>query len=506
MNIALLLSMAAEGFGERIAVGDVESGLTYAALHERALAVAEGLRSEPGDNVVFVDVNSEVLPVLLFAASASGKRFVPLNYRLPDDQLRRVLARSAPGIVVAGPSATSRVGGVDGLRVVASEYLPVTSGGVPAVAPDASPMSVAVLLFTSGTTGEPKAAVLRHENLTSYIVGSVEFKGAGPDECAIVSVPPYHIAGISAVLSSVFAGRRIVYLEQFDAVDWVRTAREQSVTHAMVVPTMLARILQVLEDDPRGLPDLRHLSYGGGRMPLPVIEQALFLLPHVDFTNAYGLTETSSTVAVLTPEDHRRAISDQDPLVRARLGSVGRPRPSIELTVRDADGAEVGAGGRGEVWVRGPQVSGEYEGLGTRLDDGWFHTRDAGRLDDEGYLYVEGRLDDVIVRGGENISPGEVEDVLVAHPGIREAAVFGVPDVEWGEAVAAVLVPEPEGRPSCEEVADWVRMQLRSTKVPSHIEFRDALPYTDSGKLLRRAVRDDVVRGRRGVATPTSAT
>jgi acyl-CoA synthetase (AMP-forming)/AMP-acid ligase II len=351
-----------------------------------------------------------------------------------------------------------------------------------------------VLLFTSGTTGEPKAAVLRHRHLVSYVLSTVEFMGAGPDEAALVSVPPYHVAGISAILSSVYSGRRVVQLETFAPDAWVAAARREAVTHAMVVPTMLNRILDVLERDGYALPALRHLSYGGGRMPTPVIERAMTLLPEVDFVNAYGLTETSSTVAVLDPDDHRVAFASDDPEVRRRLGSVGRPLPTLELEIRTADGRPAAAGVSGEIRVRGEQVSGEYLGGGTELDDGWFATKDGGHLDAAGFLFVEGRIDDVIVRGGENLSPGEIEEALLSHPAVAEAGVVGLPDREWGEQVAAVVVLNDRGRPSAAELQDWVRTRLRSSRMPARVEFRAELPYTETGKLLRRVLRDELGR------------
>ena len=188
-------------------------------------------------------------------------------------------------------------------------------------------------------------------------------------------------------------------------------------------------------------------------MPLELVERTLRDLPHVDLVNAYGLTETSSTIAMLTPDDHREAFASDDPAVRARLGSVGRPLPSLEVEVRGDDDAVLPPGEKGEIWVRGEQVAGEYVGSNVLTEDGWFRTRDAGWFDDEGFLYVDGRLDDVIVRGAENISPGEIEEVLMAHPAVAEAAVIGIPDAEWGEAVAAVVVLHPRRarrrRPSC---------------------------------------------------------
>jgi len=307
-----------------------------------------------------------------------------------------------------------------------------------------------------------------------------------------VSVPPYHIAGISAALSSVYGGRRVVYLESFDPEEWVSTARTEKVTHAMVVPTMLNRILDVVEADGGGLPSMRTLSYGGGPMPLPVIERAMRLLPDTGFVNAYGLTETSSTIALLGPEDHRTAMDSSDPAVRARLGSVGQPLPTLEVTVRDELGREVPPGTVGELWVRGGQVSGEYRGAEGSEDDGWFRTRDSVHLDEDGFLFVHGRLDDVIVRGGENLSPGEIEAVLLEHESVDQAAVVGIPDTEWGEKVVAAVVPTPDTKVEESELQDFVRARLRSTKTPERIAVLDELPFNETGKLLRRTLREEL--------------
>jgi acyl-CoA synthetase (AMP-forming)/AMP-acid ligase II len=299
---------------------------------------------------------------------------------------------------------------------------------------------------------------------------------------------------MAAILSSVYAGRRIVQLPAFTAADWVETARREGVTHAMVVPTMLSRIVDHLEThDIDGIPSLRALSYGGGKMPMPVIEKALELMPDCAFVNAYGLTETSSTVCILGPDDHRTAFAATDPDARRRLTSVGRPLPAIELSIRDDDGAEVPAGQRGEVWVRGEQVSGEYLGRGSQCNaEGWFPTKDGGFVDAEGYLFLEGRVDDIIIRGGENMSPGEIEDVLVGHPAIADAAAIGIPDRQWGEKVAAVVVAKKGATVTSDELRDWVTQHLRSSRSPEVIEFRDELPYNDMGKLLRRVLRTEL--------------
>ncbi len=493
MHTALLLEMAAEAFPERTATGPIEDGVTYAELAQRARAGGVWLEGLDAVTVVFVGLNGAALPTALFASAEIGRPFAPLNYRLPDAELRRLLARTAPSAAIVDDDMLARVEGTPGVILVPrSEFdaACVDEANRTAEAP-AADHDIAVLLFTSGTTGEPKVAVLRHRHLAAYVIANVEFMHAEADDAALVSVPPYHIAGIAAVLTSVYAGRRTVYLPAFTPEAWVDLAVAQRITHAMLVPTMLSRIIGVLEARGERLPALRSLSYGGGRMPQPVIERAMALLPQVDFTNGYGLTETSSTIAVLTPDDHRQAMSSSDPAVRRRLGSVGRPLPSLELEIRGPDGEVLAPGQSGEVYVRGEQISGEYLHRKVISDGGWFATNDAGFLDEDGYLFVEGRLDDVIVRGGENISPGEIEDVLRQHPQVADVAVLGLPDDEWGEKVACVVVAKG-ARPSTDDLAGWVRSRLRSTKTPEVWAFREALPYNDTGKLLRRQLKAEL--------------
>jgi acyl-CoA synthetase (AMP-forming)/AMP-acid ligase II len=260
----------------------------------------------------------------------------------------------------------------------------------------------------------------------------------------------------------------------------------------MVVPTMLAWICDVLDGDGAGLPSLRALSYGGARTPATVLQRVMALLPEVDLTNAYGLTETSSTIAVLGPEDHRAA-RDGDPHASARLSSAGRVLPTVEVEVRGPLGDALPAGEPGEIWVRGEQVSGEYAGRDASLDaGGWFPTRDRGWVDADGYLFIEGRSDDTIIRGGENIAPAEIEEVLLQHPAVAQAAVVGVPDDEWGQRIAAVVVLRPGEEVDADEVRDFARQSLRGSRTPELVTFADALPFTETGKLLRRVVRADL--------------
>lgn len=492
----MLLEMACSVFGDRVAVSCEDRSLTYAELYAAAGRGAARLRRSGARHAAHLDVASPALPIALFASAWAGLPFVPLSYRLSDEAVDALLARIEPAALVTDARQAARLAGRPGLRVTARDAFlgAADSGEVPDGDWSTDPDAIAVLLFTSGTTGAPKAAVLRQRHLLSYVLGSVEFASADAAEATLVAVPPYHVAGVAALLSSVYAGRRIVQLPSFSAEAWLARAREQAVTHAFLVPTMLARIVEALAGRrDAALPALRAIAYGGGRMPRPVIERALALFPDTAFTQAYGLTETSSTIAILGPDEHRAALASGDPALRRRIVSVGRPIPTVEVEVRGPDGKPVPPGCVGEIHVRGEQVSGEYLGGGRAVaPDGFFPTRDGGFLDEAGYLYLEGRIDDVIVRGGENLSPGEIEDALLADPAVRDVAVVGIADEQWGEAVAAVVVPRDPaaaGDALRDALRARVRRALRSSRVPARIEFRDALPYNETGKLLRRVVR-----------------
>ncbi len=492
MDLELLLSMAVSLDEQRVAVtGPDGRSLTTGQLAAAAAGAGGLLGERGGTRVVFCDVNGLAFPVTLFGAVAARKPFVPLNFRLADHQLSGVV--SAEDVVVASAQQAERLKGL-GATVAGDSATFVDSALASASEseePPLDPEDVALMLYTSGTTASPKAALLRHRHLAAYVIGTVEFGSAGPEEAALLSVPPYHIAGVMNLLSNLYAGRRVVYLDAFEPQRWLSTVRKEAITHAMVVPTMLARIVSVLEDQPAEVPSLRTLSYGGAKMPTALIDKALRLFPDVAFANAYGLTETSSTIAVLGPEDHRLAVSTDEPDVRARLGSVGMPLPGVEIEIRDEGGIACRPGVSGDIYVRGQQVAGEYVGAAVS-DDGWFATRDRGHVDAVGYLFVEGRADDTIIRGGENVAPAEIEDALLGHDDVVDCAVVGVEDEEWGQRIAAAVVLHPGAASTTDDIRAHVRLQLRASKTPDLVVVVDELPYTDTGKLLRRVVRDQL--------------
>jgi acyl-CoA synthetase (AMP-forming)/AMP-acid ligase II len=495
MNIALLLEMAAEAAPDRVALVCEGKRWTYGDLLAAARGAFELIRQSDAQYVALLDESSEAAVIAVFGAALAGVPYCPLNYRLPDADLAALLGRIAPALVIGDEERITRIAGGQGHTVLAREDFALKAQEtVPAEdAREYDPgEGIAIQLFTSGTTAAPKAAILRHSNLLGYILGTVEFGSADEADAALVVVPPYHIAGISALLSSIYAQRTIVMLPAFSPEGWLELVHTERVSNAFVVPTMLSRIIEAMERmEASDVSSLRAIAYGGGKMPLEVIRKALDLFPQAGFTNAYGLTETSSTVALLGPEDHRAALASDDPAVRARLTSLGTPIPTVEIEIRGENGEVLPAGEPGEIYVRGEQVSGEYKEKSALDAEGWFPTRDAGYMDEHGYLFLSGRADDVIVRGGENMSPGEIEDVLLTHPAIADACACAIPSVEWGETVGvALILREGHAEPAEPDLKDLVRARLRSSRVPEKIVFLAELPYNEMGKLLRRKVKD----------------
>lgn len=493
MSISLLLEMAASGNPDRTAVVSGDLRLTTQQLSDLADGGAGVIAASGAGHVVYVGTGGAMLPLLIFASARAGLTFTPINYRLSAEGIQALIDRLPDPLVIVDERYRETLADVSKRMISSDDFVAAARSAQPTVE-FADPDSVGIVLFTSGTTSAPKAVELTHNNLTSYITGTVEFDSAAPEDAALICVPPYHIAGVSAALSNLYSGRKMVYLPNFDAHEWVRLANDERVTTATVVPTMLDRIVTVLETGGHQLAALRNLAYGGSKVGLPLVRRALELLPGVGFVNAYGLTETSSTIAVLTPDDHREALAASDAEGTKRLGSVGRPVPGIELEIRGEDGTVLGPGQTGELFVRGEQVSGRYTGIGSVLDEnGWFPTKDIAMLDAEGYLFIGGRSDDTIIRGGENIAPAELEEVLIEHPHVRDVAVVGVEDEQWGQAIVAVVVPREGVDPDPEELREYVRKALRGSRTPDRVVFRDELPTTPTGKVLRREIIENLV-------------
>ncbi len=512
MNTSNFVSIPAAMFEDQEILVFEDTRLTYGQLWENIQRLANALRGmgvQRGDCVAVLQTNSHRYVEAYYATAHLGAVFLPVNYRAKLPELEYMLATAKTKVLIVGDRYLDAV---EQLRpqlscVQTLITMETQQDGVPHLdqliaqaSPDFDPPEVddeetTILMYTSGTTALPKAVLLTYNDFTAYVTANVELADGSERGTSLLCVPLYHIAGATNVMSNMFTGRKLVLLRQFDATEWLQTVERERVTHAFLVPTMVKQLLDTPDFHKYDLSSLQNLSYGGAAMPFPVVRRAIEMFPKtVGFVNAFGQTETTSTLTVLGPDDHRLDGSAAEVEVRLRrLKSIGRPLGDVELKVVDDDGKELKTDEVGELWVRTPRV---MKGYGSKdgttsplLQDGWLPTRDMGWIDADGYIFLAGRKDDMIIRGGENIAPAEVEAVIYSHPGVDEAAVIGVPDVEWGQRVAAVIVPRPGTTLTAEEVTEFCRQRLASFKKPEIIRFADSLPKNQMGKILKKDLR-----------------
>jgi acyl-CoA synthetase (AMP-forming)/AMP-acid ligase II len=511
MNIAELLTIPASMFPEQEIVRFEGRGMSYALLCEGVAGMAEVMRSagvRPGDRVAAIQTNVPDMLEALYATASLGAVFVPLNFRARQDELGDMLKVAAPRVVLAGERYLETARDLaaeqpDGPIILALERdadlisgpLSPDEAAAAIAVEEVADEALAVLMFTSGTTAAARGVMLAHADLASFVFSTTEPADGSDRGAVLLAAPLHHVAGLSAALSATFAGRRIVLMRQFEAEEWLALVGQESVTHAFLVPTMLKRVLEHPAFLSTDLSTLRVLSYGAAPMPLSVIRRAIEMFPPtVQFINAFGQTETTSTVTMLGPDDHRlEGTPDEVEKRLRRLGSIGRPLPGVEIAIVDEEGRPLPAGEVGEIAIRSERVMrgyyGEQEATRAALQDGWLRTRDLGWTDEDGYIFLAGRKSDVIIRGGENIAPDEVELVLESHPAVEEAAVIGLPDEEWGERVAAVVVPRAGEQVTPEALVEYCRQRLASFKKPEQIIFADELPRSTLGKVLRKELR-----------------
>src|SRR5262245_13147291 len=509
MNTASFLSIPAGIVPDQEAIVFEGERFTYERTHERVRRLAGALARlgvGRGTRVASLHTNSHQYVEAYYATAMLGGVFIPLNYRAKRPELEYMLTAAEARILFVGERYLDHVDalrgglphletviGFDGVRGVSHDYETlVRSGPEHDVEADVEDDETTILMYTSGTTSLPKGVMLSHGDFSAYVTANVELADGTPRGAALLCVPLYHIAGATNMMTTLWTGRRLVVMPQFEPAAWLEYVERERITHAFVVPTMMKQLLDQPDLERCDLSSLEILSYGGAAMPFPVIRRAIERFPRtVGFVNAFGQTETTSTLTLLGPDDHRLDGSPEDVERRTRrLTSIGRPLPDVEVQIVDDDGRALPAGSVGEICVRTPRVMKGYAGGDTPvLRDGWLPTRDMGWLDDDGYLYIAGRKDDMIIRGGENIAPAEVEAVVQSHPAVEEAAVVGVPDVEWGQRVAAFVVLRAGATTSADELAAFCRQRLASFKKPEVIRFLDELPKNPMGKILRKDLR-----------------
>ncbi|HJU11033.1 MAG TPA: AMP-binding protein, partial [Candidatus Binataceae bacterium] len=480
--------------------------LTYMALNDliaKLCASFKQLGLQQHDVLAILDTNSHLYVSSYYAAAKAGLTFLPLNYRAKDPELEYMINTAKAKLLLAGDryiDLVDRIAGkLPGTRMVAvgqgDGRMPRLTDLLGKAEPDETEAEVededvSVLMYTSGTTSLPKGVMLSFRDFTAYVTANVEMADGTERGAFLVCAPFYHIAGTTAMMTNLWTGRKMIVMPQFEPKLWLELVQSERVTHAFVVPTMMKQLLDEPSFAKTDLSSLTNLAYGGAPMPIAVIRRAIEAFPkNVGFVNAYGQTETTSSLTVLGPDDHRIQGSPAEvELKLKRLNSIGKPLPDVEIRVRDESNSFLPSGEVGEIIIRTPRIMKGYAGRedDAALADGWRATGDLGWVDGDGYVFFAGRKDDMIIRGGENIAPAEIETVLMSHPAVDEAAVIGVPSVEWGQTVKAFVVPRPGQKISAEDLQEFCRARLASFKRPEKIEFIDALPKNPLGKILRK--------------------
>jgi acyl-CoA synthetase (AMP-forming)/AMP-acid ligase II len=483
-----------------------QTRLTYGELNDLVARLAGVFRQQglkPRDVLAILDTNSHLYIASYYAAAKAGLTFLPLNYRAKDPELEYMINTANARLLLVGDRYLDLVKRIhpklNGVKCIALGEGDGALARLTDLAAKTDPdeaeaeieeEDVSVLMYTSGTTSLPKGVMLSFHDFTAYVTANVEMADGTERGVFLVCAPFYHIAGTTAMMTNLWTGRKMVVMPQFEPASWLELVQREKVTHAFVVPTMMKQLLDHPAFSKTDFSSLTNLAYGGAPMPVAVIRRAIEAFPkNVGFVNAYGQTETTSSLTVLGPDDHRiEGTPEQIELKLKRLNSIGKPLPDVEVRVRDEDGKFLAAGQVGEIIIRTPRIMKGYAGRkdDAALADGWRATGDLGWLDEEGYIFFAGRKDDMIIRGGENIAPAEIETVLMSHPAIEEAAVIGEPSVEWGQTIKAFVVLREGRKADAKEIQEFCRTRLASFKRPENIEFIAELPKNALGKILRK--------------------
>jgi acyl-CoA synthetase (AMP-forming)/AMP-acid ligase II len=509
LRVADVIRGMAAARPDAVAIRHGDRAVTYAELDERSNRLAQGLLDAgagPGTRITHLDRGAPEVVELLAAVSKLGAVAVPLNWRLAAAELTRIVDDAAAPLLIAGSAFAGIASDVAG---AVSQPLEVVSVGdeyeswlasFDAVDPGGRGEAgdPVVQMYTSGTTGVPKGVLTTQRNLAAATLNVPAWRF---DEASVslTPLPMFHIGGIGWTYLGLSQGATTILVSEFDAAAVLDLLESARVTNAVFVPTILQLLTTVPGAAERDYSALRSIAYGASPITTPVLKAALrtFRCP---LFGVYGLTETTGGVVQLDPGDH-----EPDGPREHLLRSAGRPRPWMQLRIADpVDGSELPPGAIGEVWLRGPNVMAGYanrpdETAAALTDDGWLRTGDGGYLDDEGFLFLTDRIKDMIVSGGENVYPVEVEEALSHHPAVGEVAVIGVPDDRWGEAIKALVVLRPGSATSAAELVAFARERLAGYKLPRTIDFVDGLPRTASGKVLKHELRD---RYRKAETTP----
>jgi acyl-CoA synthetase (AMP-forming)/AMP-acid ligase II len=483
---------------------------TWAQWNDRVRRLAGALKERGitrGDAVAFLDKNHPACVELTLAAASLGAANAIINFRLAADELDYVLNDSGAKVLIVGKELKPNVDKIRDKLTNVEHVVEVTPEGadgdeyeamLAAATPvergdDVEPDDVCIIMYSSGTTGRPKGVELTQANMIAHTMNAHEGFEFDPGDKNMVSMPLFHVGGSSYVQFGLHDGFPSVMTREVDGMS-LAGAILKGANRTFLVPAVLAKVLESGEDAVKLFGSLKTFAYGASPMPIPLLRQALQAWPNTDFMQAYGLTELCGVISHLLPEAHR------DPGREERLTSAGTVVPNAEVRVVDPDTLEdVPQGEQGELWFRSPQLMKGYhnkpEATAEAITkDGWFRTGDIGRVDEGGYIFVEDRLKDMIISGGENIYSIEVERVLAEHPAVVDVAVIGVPDPKWGEVVKAVV--QLEGEATEQELIAFARERLAAYKCPKTVDVHDELPRNPTGKILKKDLRKPYWEGR----------
>lgn len=512
MNTTDFLSIASSICPNRPAIVFEDNSYTFSQLKDRVNRLAEsmvGLGVKKGDRVAVLQVNCNGCVEVYFAAASLGAIYLPLNFRAKEDELEYMIDFAEAKILFIGNRYVSMINSLRTNLSSVQNYI-VMEGENPGMlnyndllrlpayeepVTDINEEDTTILLYTAGTTGKPKGVMLSHKSFSIYVLENVNPPDPEKEERTILTVPLYHVAGIQAMMSAIYGARTLVLQRQFEAESWMKLVEKERVNRAMMVPTMLKQLLDHPDFNRYDLSSLRVITYGAAPMPLTIMIKALESFPGVSFINAFGQTETASTITMLSPEDHTiTGTAEEKEKKLKRLTSIGKPLPDVQMKIIGPSGEELPPGEIGEIIARGPRVMTGYfkdqeRTAQTMENSGWIHTHDMGYRDEDNYFYLAGRATDLIKRGGEYISPEELENIIFTHPKIEDVAVIGIYDEEWGELPRAICVSKKGETCTEEEIIEYCRSRLASFKRPRSVVFVDELPRNPMGKILKKDLR-----------------
>lgn len=508
VSMAHFIERNARVYPDKLAVSHQDVSYTWSAYAQRAGAIAGALNKlglRKGDRIAYLGLNSADLHILYFAPCMGGMVLVPMNYRLAAREMIQCMQDCGARVLISDDTfldlAQTVVQELPDVTWIVTDDVPPRDGtlrledliaeGVDPSEPQGAGDDTLIIYYSGGTTGKPKGVELSHWNLFVNATGTAPAYGFKPFERHLLVGPMFHLAAGARVYTCAVLPAEMVLQSKFEPRSMLKMIEEKRINTTQLVPAMFQAMLDLPEFGEFDLSSIRQISWGASPATEELMRRVVTAFPDIDLVHAFGMTEASPVLTVLGPEYHRA-----DFMERGKLGSVGLPLAHVDLKICDEKGVELPTGERGEVVTRGPHIMKGYIGqpelTASVIKDGWYHTGDAGYLDADGCLWISGRIKDMIISGGENVYPGEVENILSLHEAVAEVAVIGIPHEKWGEAVHAIVILHPGVQPDEAALIGYCRDNLAHYKCPRSVTFRtEPFPLSGANKILKRELRKD---------------